>query len=193
MHQLRPHPRRAMWKSLYAPFQKALARTRDPLCRDEQGAVAIEFAVIGATLILLLLNGVDLGHYLYLRSQVENAAQASAHATWKTCDPTKLPVSSKCPEWEAAATAAALSTSLEEASVTLQKPPVEGLFCPDAGGTLHAVSDPKTPPAECLTGIVPGYYVQTRITYTYEPLFGDVTVVGLLETSIAKTSHMRMQ
>lgn len=178
MHQIRSLFGRVVW---------------DRLRREERGAVAIEFAFIAGTLILLLLNGVDVGRYLYLRNQVENAAQASAHATWTVCDPTELPVSSKCPEWEAAATAAALSTSLEDASVALQKPPVEGLFCPDAGGTLHPVSDPKTPPAECLAGVVPGYYVQTRVTYTYAPLFGDLTAAGLLGTSIAKTSYMRMQ
>jgi Flp pilus assembly pilin Flp len=172
---------------------------RDSIWRDQGGSTAIEFALVAGTLVLLLLNGVDLGRYVYLRERVENAAQAGAHAVWKKCDPTKLPVASKCPEWDAAATAAVFRTLLNKDTdaaddgVTLQKPLVEGYFCPDSTGALHPVPNPASPPAQCLSGIVPGDYIQLRVTSSYRPLFGDLSVTRLLGTSITMTSYMRLQ
>jgi hypothetical protein len=160
---------------------------------------AIEFALVAGMLVALLLNGVDLGRYIYLREQVENAAQAGAHAVWVACDPMKLPVATKCPGWDAAATSAIFRTLLNKDTdaandgVTLHKPIVEGYFCPSAAGALVAVTNPSSPPASCLAGTTPGTYIQLQITYTYAPLFGDLSVTHLLGTTISKTSYMRLQ
>jgi Flp pilus assembly pilin Flp len=173
-------------------------RPTGQIWRDEQGVAAIEFALIAGVFVILLLNGVDLGRYIYLREQVENAAQAGAHAVWMTCDPRYLPVTTKCPGWEAAATSAIFRTLLNKDTdaandgVTLQKPITEGYFCPDTAGTLVAVTNPQNPPASCMTGVTPGMYVQLQVTYTYAPLFGDLSVSHLFGTSISKTSYMRL-
>ena len=58
---------------------------------------------------------------------------------------------------------------------------------------LVAVTNPLNPPASCLAGATPGTYIQLRVTYTYAPLFGDLSVTNLLGTSISKTSYMRLQ
>ncbi|HEX2555491.1 MAG TPA: TadE family protein [Microvirga sp.] len=175
------------------------------LARDERGATAVEFAFISGALVILLLNGIDIGRYAYLREQVEKAAQAGAHAIWLQCDTLELPVLSKCADeakpasnWKPAATSAIFRTLLGKDTdaandaVTLGSL-VEGYFCPTSAGTLVAVANPSSPPGTCLAGTTPGIYVQLQVTYAYTPIFGDLSVSRLFGTSISKTSHMRMQ
>jgi Flp pilus assembly protein TadG len=160
--------------------------------RNQRGSIAVETALIASTLVYLLLNGVDLGRYLYLRAQVENATQAGAHAVWKTCDPTKIPIEIKCnPDAKTAVinVASSFVSNVEEDNVNL----TDGYFCSDASGTLHAVSNPLSLPSACQMGITAGYYVQTRITYPYSPLFSNLTVAAMFASSISTTSHMRLQ
>ena len=58
---------------------------------DTSGAAASEFALLAISLVLGLLNAVDMGRYEYQRLQVENAAQAGAQAAWHTCnDPSSM-------------------------------------------------------------------------------------------------------
>jgi Flp pilus assembly protein TadG len=160
--------------------------------RDQRGSITVESALISSLLVYLLLNGVDLGRYLYLRTQVENATQAGAHAVWKTCDPTKLPLETKCNP--AAVTAVINAASGFVSNVDAEKVSLtDGYFCSDASGTLHAVSNPLSLPSACQTGITAGYYVQTRITYPYAPLFSNLTVAAMFASSISITSHMRLQ
>jgi Flp pilus assembly protein TadG len=159
---------------------------------DQRGSISVEMALIASTLVYLLLNGVDLGRYLYLRTQVENATQAGAHAVWKTCDPTKLPIEIKCnPDAKTAVVNVASSfvSNVEEKNVSL----TDGYFCSDTSGTLYTVSNPLSLPSACQTGITAGYYVQTRITYPYAPLFSNLTVAAMFASSISTTSHMRLQ
>ncbi len=172
--------------------QRMMAKTRTLMYRDQRGAVTVETALVAGMLVYILLNAVDLGRYLYLRTQVENATQAGAHAVWKTCDPTKLPLQTKCnPDAVTAVinVASSFVSNVEERNVSL----TDGYFCSDTSGALHAVSNPLSLPSDCQTGISAGYYVQTRITYSYVPLFGNLTVAGLFTSSISTTSHMRLQ
>ncbi len=163
--------------------------------RDQSGATAIEFGLIAAILVFLLLNGVDLGRYLYLRTQVENAAQAGAHWIWEKCDPMKLPVMTRCYSGQSAAqtaVAGVISSVLAGVSgdqVTL----TEGFYCTDAAGALHSVTNMASLPTQCVSGAVPGDYIQVRITYGFAPLFGNLTVAQAFGTSISMTSYMRLQ
>jgi Flp pilus assembly protein TadG len=163
--------------------------------RDQSGATAIEFAVIAGILVFLLLNGIDLGRYIYLRGQVENATQAGAHSIWEKCDPMKLPVVTKCYSDQAAAQRAIVSAisgmvpGIANSQVTL----TEGYYCPDAAGALHSVTNVASLPTQCLSGVVPGDYVQVQVTYAFAPLFGNLTLVRTFGTSISMTSYMRLQ
>jgi hypothetical protein len=142
-----------------------------------------------------LLNGVDLGRYIYLRGQVENATQAGAHSVWERCDPMKLPVMTKCYADQTAAKRAVVDVisgiveGVASNSVTL----VDGYFCPDSSGALHSVTNVTSLPAQCLSGVVPGNYVQVQVNYSFVPLFGNLTVAAAFGTSISTTSYMRLQ
>ncbi|MBL0408080.1 pilus assembly protein [Microvirga aerilata] len=162
---------------------------------DQRGATAIEFALAAGTLVFLILNGVDLGRYIYVRSQVENATQMGAHGIWKQCDPMKLPIVPKCYKDQAAAKAAVVNiigaivkgVTSEHVTVT------EGYYCSDSAGALHAVVDVTKPPAQCLPGVVPGDYLQVQVGYSFNPIFGDLTAARIFGTSISTTSYMRLQ
>lgn len=179
-----------------------VGRFRDPvrapgrrICHDQSGATAVEFAVIAGVMVFLMLNGIDLGRYVYLRGQVENATQAGAHSVWEKCDPMKLPIITKCYTDEAAAKRAVVSVissivdGVSNDRVTL----TEGYYCADAAGALHSVTNVTSLPAQCLSGVVPGDYVQVQITHPFAPLFGNLTVVRMFGTSISMTSYMRLQ
>lgn len=183
---------RLLRKKRFSPSWHKAEKMNLSLLGDQRGSIAVETALIASTLVYILLNGVDLGRYLYLRTQVENATQAGAHAIWKTCDPNKLPLNTKCnPDAMTAVVNVASSfvSNVKEQNVSLS----EGYYCSDTSGSLHAVSNPLSLPSTCQPGISAGYYVQTRITYSYGSLFGRLTVAGLFASSISTTSHMRLQ
>jgi Flp pilus assembly protein TadG len=154
----------------------------------------IEFTLIATVLVFLVLNGIDVARYAWTRMQVENAAQIGAQAAWKACDPEKLPVASKCAGFTAAVTAAVQSTSLQTA-VTLQGT-APGFYCVDATDGLKFVAA-TTPPSDCrATGradLLPGYYAEVTVTYTFIPLFADLTVARMFSNSVTKTSRVRLQ
>lgn len=163
--------------------------------QDESGATAVEFPLIAGILVILLLNGVDLGRYIYLRGQVENAAQAGAHSSWEKCDPMKLPIVTKCYSSQAAAQTAVASvvSSIVDDITNDNVSMSERYYCPDAAGALHPVTNVASLPAQCLSGVVPGDYVQVQVTYSFTPLFGNLTVAAAFGTSITMTSYMRLQ
>jgi len=184
----RPEPRRSgAWQGLGAV---------QALWRDCQGASGIEFALVAMTFCLVMLNAVDVAHYIYTRMQVENAAQMGAQAAWKSCDPTKLPATKACPELAAAIAAAVQSTSLG-AGVGLQSGfPSEGYFCLDTAGALQPVGSLSSRPVDCsatgMPNLQPGNYIEIGVTYSYRPLFSDLTVARFFSTPITKIAHMRL-
>ncbi|QYJ06471.1 TadE/TadG family type IV pilus assembly protein [Qipengyuania flava] len=50
------------------------------LRRDEEGATIVEFAMIAAPMLLLLLGGLDLGYQSYIRSTMQGALNDAARA-----------------------------------------------------------------------------------------------------------------
>src|SRR3954465_841174 len=119
-----------------------LARFR----RDAKGLAAIEFGMIAGFLSLAALNVADVSIFLYDKLQVSNATQMGVQAAWAKCDLNHLPVTTRCPEMNAAITAAIHSTSLA-AQVQLQSGyPSDGYYCVNASGALQKVSDYSAPP-----------------------------------------------
>ena len=48
------------------------------LCRDQEGAAAVEFSLLALTFILIIGIVMDFGHYLYLRQVLTNASREGA-------------------------------------------------------------------------------------------------------------------
>ena len=176
-------------------LRNAVPASYDRIRRNESGATAVEFPLVAGILVVLLLNGIDLGRYIYLRGQVENAAQAGAHSIWEKCDPMKLPIVTKCYSNQTAAQTAVASvvSSIAQAVSSENISLSEGYYCPDAAGALHPVTNVARLPTQCLSGVVPGDYVEVQVTSSFSPLFGNLTVAALFGTSISMTSYMRLQ
>jgi Flp pilus assembly protein TadG len=163
------------------------------LC-DERGIAGTEFALVATVLCFLLLNGIEFARYAWVQMQVENAAQMGAQAVWRACDPNKLPLNPRCPGYETAVDAAIRSTSL--GSGVTRQGLTSGYYCVDTADGLKLVAT-ASPPANCsATGrldLAPGYFAETTATYTYAPLFADLTIAKLFNTSVTKTARMRLQ
>lgn len=164
----------------------------------QQGTSAIEFSFFAGLLSFGMLNMTDVSIYLYQRMEVENAAQMGVQAAWKTCNPNyyQVPATMKCPELTTAITKAVQSTSLGT-SVSLQSgSPTEGYYCVNSLGTLQYVSDLSSKPADCtaagMPSLQPGDYIKITTTFSYAPLFSDITVASKFATPITKTSMMRL-
>jgi Flp pilus assembly protein TadG len=163
---------------------------------DRRGVSGIEFGLVGGSLCLLLLNGVDVARYFYSRMQVENAAQMGAQAAWKSCDPAKLPAKTQCSGLTNAVTAAVQSTSLGSKVSLRSGSPSEGYYCLDKFNALQPVGSLSARPVDCsataMPHLVPGDYIKVDVTYSYTPLFLDLTLARLFETPVTKTAYMRL-
>ena len=180
---------------------KALAkphRRRAGFARDKRGLAAIEFALIGGTLIFGLFNMIDFGRYLYAKMEVQNAAQMGVQLVWNTCNAPNLPATTACTNESAALTTGVQSTSLGSSVTVVSGYPTEGWYCVNSSGALVSVGAiTTTKPADCSSvGVAanqPADYFVVRTTYTYAPLFTAFSVANVLPTSITSTNYMRMQ
>jgi Flp pilus assembly protein TadG len=165
---------------------------------DKRGTAAIEFSFFAGLLTLGMLNMTDVSIYLYQRMEVENAAQMAVQAAWKTCNPNnyQVPATTKCPGLTTAITNAVQSTSLGT-KVSLQSgSPAEGYYCVNKSGALQYVSDVSSKPADCtaagMPSLQPGDYIKITTTFSYTPMFDEITVADRLPSPITKTSMMRL-
>jgi uncharacterized membrane protein len=178
-----------------SPFSRCRRLLRR-LGRDTGGLAAVEFALIGSTLIIGLFNAVDLGRYFYARMEVQNAAQMAAQAVWKNCAPPHLPASTSCTNWTTYATTGAQSTSLGASVTVATGYPAEGYWCVNGTGSIVYAAAIGAKPANCSAqgnaAGLPGDYVQIQTSYTYAPLFPALNVTGTLPTPITATTLMRL-
>lgn len=171
--------------------------------RDQQGAAAVEFALVVTLLTVPVLNVIDLAMYAWDRMQVDNAAQIGAQAAWSTCAaPTNHPATpnsyANCTGMPAAVTQAVQSTSLG-ANVTWSAT-AEGYYCILPGGTLKFVAAANgNPPSDCskngtggLSSDKPGDYVQITAQYTFTPIFSAVSIASTLASPISRQAWMRL-
>ncbi len=166
------------------------------LGRDRRGTAAIEFAIFAGFLTIAILNVADISIYIYQRMQVENATEMGAQAAWKTCDTTHLPATTNCPGLTAAVTNSVQSTSLGSRVQLQSGSPSEGYYCVNSSNQLQFVSDVSSKPTDCSaagnTALTPGDYIKVQTTFTYTPLFPNLTVSGLFATPITRTTFMRL-
>jgi Flp pilus assembly protein TadG len=181
-------------KTFIAMIRKLTAKV-EAIRADQSGVSAIEFAFFIGMLAFGVLNTADVSIYIYKRMQVENATEMGAQAAWKACGLNQLPATINCPGFLTAVQNGVKSTSLGT-QVTLQTGyPTEGWYCVDSSGVLQYVSDPSTKPTDCSavgTTNDPADYVTIQTTYTYTPLFGNISVASAFTTPITKTALMRL-
>lgn len=166
------------------------------LGRERRGTAAIEFAIFAGFLTLAVLNVADVSIYIYQRMQVENATEMGAQAAWKTCDLSHLPATTNCSGLSTAVTNSVQSTSLGTRVQLQTGSPSEGYYCVNTSNQLQFVSDVSSKPSDCSAagnaGFSPGDYIKVQTTFTYTPLFPNLTVGGLFATPITRTTFMRL-
>jgi Flp pilus assembly protein TadG len=181
--------------------------------RNQRGAAAVEFAIMLSMLTAALPSAVDLGIYAYDNMQVRNSAQMGVQAVWALCATTfGLPATdtTACPNAQTALDNAVARTSLGSA-VTVSSV-TEGYYCTDANGALanasgtktgnfttalDASSEVPTAPTTCSSVTnsetsAPGDYISATVSYTYTPVFPNISVASLLGTTITSTARMRL-
>lgn len=192
MHVSRTHSKKGTLLKLFGKHAAAISP-------DKQATSAIEFALFVPLLVVGLLNTVEVSRYYYQAMEVENAAQMGAQTAWKTCNKNSLlPAMKYCPELVTAVQAAVQSTSLGS-NITLQAGfPSEAYFCLDSGNALKSVGDatkvvePKDCSAVGMATLKPADYIQINTTFTYVPLFADLTIVHNFPNPLVKNAYMRL-
>jgi Flp pilus assembly protein TadG len=165
--------------------------------RNRRGAAAVEFALVTTFLMLAVVNVTDFALYIYQRMEVQNAAQMASQAAWKSCNTPYLPATTKCSGLNSAIATAVKSTSLGTKVSLVSGYPAESYYCLDANGNLVAVGSLSAKPADCTaTGYpseLPGDYIELRVTYTYQPIMGGISLSSLLPNPVVSSSTQRLQ
>jgi|EndMetStandDraft_5_1072996.scaffolds.fasta_scaffold211351_2 Flp pilus assembly protein TadG len=168
--------------------------------RDDCGAATVEFALVTGTLVSLMLNGIEIGRYYFIRMEVQNATQMAVQAVWKICDTaSENPVTVRCSGRTSAITRGLQSTTLGNNVTLATGYPTEAYYCTSTStGALQNVGAVTSArPADCTAAgsstDIPGNYLIVRGEYTYAPLFRGITIGTSLPTNIQATSTMRMR
>jgi Flp pilus assembly protein TadG len=165
--------------------------------RKDGGVAAIEMALIGGLFFIGMMNATDVGRYAYEASEVNAAAQAGAQAALKACDVAHTPATINCPGLQSAVTTAIQTTPLA-ANLTIDGAITEGYYCLDAQNNLQLAGPAGSEPANC-SGVAnanpqaaPTLYLQVPVTYTFRPLFPNLTIAQTFAPAIKRTAWMRM-
>ena len=154
--------------------------------REERGAAAVEFAIWMVIIVWPLLNVVDLGVYVFQKMQVDNAGQAAVAQVFNNCGQTTVsPILTNCSSAKLSngANSGAHSTSLgSDVSVAYKTECVSG--------ALKSGGDPSI--TDCPSGMSAGDYIGVTVSYTYHPVFPNLTVTSMLDSGMGKIAWMRM-
>ncbi|MDB5450519.1 MAG: hypothetical protein JWQ52_1647 [Phenylobacterium sp.] len=163
---------------------------------DDRGVAAIEMALVGSFFVMGALNAIDLGRYAYVTAQLQDATQVAAQAALVACDTAHLPATTNCTNLNSAVDTALRSTPLGPDG-TLTSAVAEGFYCLNASNALQYVSDVNHKPLDCTAAgqpaLSPVDYLQVTTSYSYQPLFANMTVVAALPSELGRTAWMRMQ
>ena len=183
-------------RPLPAKLAFELAGRMKAMSADQSGVAAIEFGIFALLLFVALANVVDVTMYLYQRMQAENATQVAAQAAWKACDLPKLPATVNCPGLTTAISNALGSTSLGTRVSLVSGSPAEGYYCVNSSNALQYVSDVSSKPLDCTAAgtpsLQPGDYIQVQTTFTYTPIFRNLSISSTFPSPINRTALMRL-
>lgn len=118
--------------------------------RDEGGASAVEFAMISSVLILVLLNVVDLGNYMFRKMELTSSVRAGAQYALVHDAPTQAAIQ----------TVVSNASNMEGVAIA-----VNDTICGCADGTTFVCG------AGTCTGSNLRYYTQIQATYTHNWIF----------------------
>jgi Flp pilus assembly pilin Flp len=164
---------------------------------NRRGTASIEFGVVAGTLVLVMLNGVEVARYYYGKTQLQNAVNMAGAAVWDACETlAQLPTSSNCSTRGTRLTNALQSTSLGSAVTLSSGFPTEQWYCVNGSGVLTAAGTTKPSDCSAAGGLATeqaGYYIFIQGQYTYTPLFATITVGNSMPPTVTATSVTRLQ
>ena len=124
-------------------------------CRRQEGAAAVEFAIILPVLMLLILGGMDLGHMLYIDHLITNAGREGARYAAKYTNPPVDPTSSAISTY--------VKTTLNYTSFNLDNLVVSGSYAgasPNRVATVTVTADKHW----WILGSLPGFTDSKTLT-----------------------------
>jgi Flp pilus assembly protein TadG len=145
---------------------RAFAAARD-------GVAAIEFAILGTVLALILVCTLDLGLGIYEQMQVQAAAQAGAqYAAEHGFDANRITT--------------IVQTAASGLTVDASPSPSEGCGCPDASGVV---------PADCGTACADGNTAGVYVTVSAAATYATIIPYPILPNryALASQSKVRIQ
>ena len=149
-----------------------LARFRHDLLRARRGAAALEFAIIGPTLVLLATGMYDYGSMLWRQMEVSNAARVgAAHVTKRG--------------WDVPAIMQAVREANNNTAIIAA--PAPNLFCGCTVPTTGIVA--ATCASSCPNGDIARQYVTVNAMTQYHfatPLPGRAGSITLRATTVAR-------
>jgi Flp pilus assembly protein TadG len=168
------------------------------LCQDQSGTASIEFGVVVSTLLMIMLNGIEVARYYFLKMELQNAVQTAGQAVWNYCNTsTKLPTSTACSGVSTKITNALQSTSLGSSVSLSSGYPSEGYYCINSSTGAFSYAG-TTSPSNCSayggsTSQYAGYYIRIQAGYTYAPLYSTVSIGSTLPTALTASSMTRLK
>ena len=159
-------------------------RARCSVTSDNRGVALIEFALVAPIRVLLLANVVEFGRLIWSQMQLDYAAQTGAQMVLKVCaNQGNLPATTNCPNMNSAVVQAVQSGPLGASATVSSGYPSESYEC-TSGINLVSVGTPAAPPSpfDCSSvgnpGAIPGDYVQIDVSYSYSPVFTQLSLAS---------------
>ncbi|MGH6812160.1 MAG: TadE/TadG family type IV pilus assembly protein [Methylocella sp.] len=133
--------------------------------RDKRGVAAVEFALMGSALVLLVMAATDLALAVHARAEVGNAARAGT-------DYAAAYAGANNGAFNSAGITTAVTNATSLPGVTATPAPSTFCGCATASGITQQTQPPCGPPTPpCPTGLTPGTYVSVTAQANYSPLF----------------------
>jgi len=140
-------------------------------CIGNSGAAAIEFALLGPLLLILLVGAVELGFAMYQAMQVYNAVEAGV-------------VYAMSKGWDEAGISTAVVNGSTVPGLTATPAPVQFCGCPEAGGIAEVACTDPLP--TCVDGDRAGQYIRISAALPHQTIL-PFPSLGLPPTMTARS------
>jgi Flp pilus assembly protein TadG len=132
-------------------FSKEILQFLSGADRGVIGAMAVELAIIGPALVLMMICTIDFGMGVYRKMQVQNAAQAGAEYA--------------IAHGFTASIASVVTSATSLTGITASPAPVQFCGCPASSGVTTVTCN-----STCASGAVAGTYVTVSAQGTYNTI-----------------------